>query len=44
MMRFADYVAVMEDGRVVEDGTYKGLLVKRGKLWEMLNGGGIEEE
>ena len=36
MMKFADQVVVMEDGRVVEEGTYKALCTRKGKLWEML--------
>ena len=43
MMEFADNVVVLEGGRLVEEGTYAGLLAKRGKLWEMLRAGGVAE-
>lgn len=30
----ADKVAVLEDGKIVERGTYDGLLARKGQLWE----------
>lgn len=32
MMQFADNVVVMENGQITEEGTYAGLLAKKGKL------------
>jgi ATP-binding cassette subfamily B (MDR/TAP) protein 1 len=43
MMQIADNVVFMEEGRVGEQGRYEDLLAKKGKLWEMLRGGGIVE-
>ncbi len=43
MMEFADNVVVLENGQVAEEGTYAGLLARRGKLWEMLRVGGVAE-
>ena len=41
LMEFADNVVMLENGSVVEEGTYEGLLAKKGKLWEMLRAGGV---
>lgn len=30
----ADHVVVLEDGRIVEEGTYEELLTRKGQLWE----------
>ena len=43
MMQFADNVVVLENGQLAEEGTFSGLLAKRGKLWEMLRAGGVAE-
>ncbi|KIW42609.1 uncharacterized protein PV06_06141 [Exophiala oligosperma] len=36
MMTFADQVVVMENGTAVEEGPYRDLIRKKGKLWDML--------
>lgn len=35
-MTFADQVVVMENGTAVEEGPYRDLIRKKGKLWDML--------
>jgi ATP-binding cassette subfamily B (MDR/TAP) protein 1 len=44
MMNFADHVAVMEQGSVVEQGSFQQLMVSRGRLWHMLNAGGVSHD
>jgi ABC-type sulfate/molybdate transport systems ATPase subunit len=38
MMRAADCVVMLEDGRVVEDGSWKDLISERGKFCEFVGG------
>ena len=40
MMQCADYVVVLEQGRVAEEGGFRELVARKGKLWEMLRVGG----
>jgi ATP-binding cassette subfamily B (MDR/TAP) protein 1 len=40
MMQCADCVVVLEQGRVAEEGGFKELVARKGKLWEMLRAGG----
>jgi ATP-binding cassette, subfamily B (MDR/TAP), member 1 len=44
MMQCADHVVVLDQGRVAEEGEFRELLARRGKLWEMLRVGGVLEE
>ena len=44
MMQCADNVAVLEQGRVAEEGGFRELLARKGKLWEMLRVGGALED
>ena len=44
MMLCADNVVVLERGRVAEEGSFKELLARKGKLWEMLKVGGALED
>lgn len=39
MMSFADHVAVLDEGSLVEEGPFTELLSKRGRLWKMLQSG-----
>ncbi|KPM44588.1 hypothetical protein AK830_g1917 [Neonectria ditissima] len=40
MMAIADRIVVLEDGAKVEEGTYHGLLQKKGRFAELVGGGG----
>jgi ATP-binding cassette, subfamily B (MDR/TAP), member 1 len=44
MMQCADYVVVLEQGRLAEEGGFRELVARKGKLWEMLRVGGVLEE
>jgi ATP-binding cassette subfamily B (MDR/TAP) protein 1 len=44
MMQCANCVVVLEQGRVAEEGGFRELVARKGKLWEMLRVGGILEE
>lgn len=41
MMQCADNVVVLDQGRVAEEGHFQDLLRRKGRLWEMLNVGGV---
>jgi ATP-binding cassette, subfamily B (MDR/TAP), member 1 len=41
MMQCADYIVVLEQGRVAEEGVFRELLARKGRLWEMLGVGGV---
>ena len=36
MMSFADHVVVLNKGSAIEEGSFQGLLNKRGKFWELM--------
>ena len=40
MMACAENVVVLQAGRVVEEGSFEGLIRRRGELYEMLRVGG----
>jgi ATP-binding cassette, subfamily B (MDR/TAP), member 1 len=44
MMQCADNIVVLEQGKVTEEGGFRELLAKKGKLWEMLRAGGVLED
>ena len=39
----ADYIMVMDAGRIIERGKHSELLAQKGKYWELYTGGKIEE-
>ncbi len=41
MMQCADNIVLLEQGRVAEEGGFRELLARKGKLWEMLKVGGV---
>jgi ATP-binding cassette subfamily B multidrug efflux pump len=47
-LRYMDRIIVMDKGKIVEQGTHKQLLQKRGgiyaKLWKMQSGGFLRDE
>jgi ATP-binding cassette subfamily B (MDR/TAP) protein 1 len=43
MMQCADHVVVLDQGRVAEEGGFRELVARKGKLWEMLRVGGVLE-
>jgi len=43
-IRKADYIYVLEKGRIVEEGTHEELLKKEGVFWGMVNFGGLRIE
>ncbi len=43
-VRDADWILVLDGGRVVEEGTHATLAAKRGRYWELLWRQEVEEE
>jgi ATP-binding cassette, subfamily B, multidrug efflux pump len=43
-VREADWILVLEEGKVVEQGTHEVLMAARGRYWELLRRQEVEEE
>jgi ATP-binding cassette subfamily B protein len=43
-VRDCDRILVLEDGRVIEEGTHASLMEARGRYWELLWRQEVEEE
>jgi ATP-binding cassette subfamily B protein len=43
-VRDADWILVLEDGRIVEEGTHATLVAGGGRYWELLRRQEMEEE
>ncbi len=43
-VRDADWILVLDDGRIVEQGTHADLLAAGGRYWELLRRQQLEEE
>jgi len=42
-IRDADWIVVLDEGRVVEEGRHEALFAKRGRYWELLARQELEE-
>jgi ATP-binding cassette, subfamily B, multidrug efflux pump len=43
-LRAAQWILVLDDGRIVEQGTHEALLAARGRYWDLVQRQTIEDE